>query len=53
MSRRARVFLWVLAVVAVLWIIKAALHPDLYWSSRWGWYGSVRLPGGWRIGHRL
>lgn len=29
------------------------MHPNLYWTYGRGWYGSVRLPGGWRVGHRL
>jgi len=29
------------------------LDPHLYWSLGRGPYGSVRLPGGFRIGHRL
>jgi hypothetical protein len=29
------------------------LNPRLYYSLGRGWYGSVRLPGGFRIGHRL
>lgn len=29
------------------------LNPRLYYSFGRGWYGSLRLPGGWRIGHRL
>lgn len=28
-------------------------HPNLYYTYGRGWYGSVRLPGGFRIGHRL
>jgi hypothetical protein len=28
-------------------------HPNLYYTYGRGWYGSVRLPGGWRVGHRL
>ena len=27
--------------------------PQLYWSSVRGRYASVRLPGGFRVGHRL
>ena len=29
------------------------LSPNLYWSSVRGPYASVRLPGGFRVGHRL
>jgi hypothetical protein len=29
------------------------LRPNFYWSSVRGPYASVRLPGGWRVGHRL
>lgn len=29
------------------------LRPNLYYTYGRGWYGSVRLPGGFRIGHRL
>jgi hypothetical protein len=29
------------------------LSPNFYWSSVRGPYASVRLPGGFRIGHRL
>lgn len=29
------------------------IHPNLYYTSGRGWYGSVRLPGGFRVGHRL
>jgi hypothetical protein len=32
---------------------RAGLNPKLYWSLGRGWYGSIRLPGGFRIGHRL
>lgn len=28
-------------------------HPNLYWTYGRGLYGSIRLPGGFRIGHRL
>lgn len=27
--------------------------PNFYWSSVRGPYASVRLPGGFRVGHRL
>ena len=29
------------------------LSPNLYWSAARGPYGSIRLPGGFRVGHRL
>lgn len=29
------------------------LSPNLYWSSVRGPWASVRLPGGFRVGHRL
>jgi hypothetical protein len=29
------------------------LSPNLYWSSVRGPYASVRLPGGFRVGHHL
>ena len=29
------------------------LKPNFYWSSVRGPYASVRLPGGFRVGHRL
>lgn len=29
------------------------MHPNLYYTYGRGWYGSVRLPGGFRVGHRL
>ena len=29
------------------------LSPNLYWSLGRGPYGSIRLPGGFRVGHRL
>jgi hypothetical protein len=29
------------------------LSPNLYWSLGRGPYASVRLPGGFRVGHRL
>lgn len=32
---------------------RAGLNPRLYWSLGRGFYGSVRLPGGFRVGHRL
>ena len=31
----------------------AGLRPNFYWSSVRGPYASIRLPGGFRIGHRL
>jgi len=29
------------------------LSPNFYWSSVRGPYASVRLPGGFRVGHRV
>jgi hypothetical protein len=29
------------------------LAPNFYWSSVRGPYASVRLPGGFRVGHKL
>lgn len=29
------------------------LSPNFMWSSVRGPYGSIRLPGGFRLGHRL
>ena len=29
------------------------VHPNLYYTYGRGWYGSVRLPGGFRLGHKL
>lgn len=29
------------------------LSPNFYWSSVHGPYASVRLPGGFRVGHKL
>jgi hypothetical protein len=29
------------------------LRPNFYWSSVRGPYASVRLPGGFRVGHKL
>jgi len=29
------------------------LHPNLYYTYGRGWWGSVRLPGGFRVGHHL
>jgi hypothetical protein len=28
-------------------------HPNLYYTYGRGWYGSIRLPGGFRVGHKL
>jgi hypothetical protein len=28
-------------------------HPNLYYTYGRGLYGSIRLPGGFRVGHRL
>ena len=32
---------------------RAGLRPRLYYTWGGGWYGSLRLPGGFRLGHRL
>jgi hypothetical protein len=32
---------------------RRGLNPRLYYSLGRGWYGSIRLPGGFRVGHRL
>jgi hypothetical protein len=29
------------------------LHPNLYYTYGRGWYGSIRLPGGFRLGRHL
>jgi hypothetical protein len=29
------------------------VHPNLYYTYGRGFYGSVRLPGGFRVGHHL
>ena len=29
------------------------LHPNLYYTYGRGLYGSIRLGGGWRLGHHL
>lgn len=29
------------------------MHPDLYYTYGRGWYGSIALPGGFRLGHRI
>ena len=29
------------------------LSPNFYWSSARGPYASIRLPGGFRVGHKL
>jgi hypothetical protein len=50
--------------LAVFWLLGGAhahrrhyrqhgVHPNLYYTYGRGWYGSIRLPGGWRVGHRL
>jgi hypothetical protein len=50
--------------VVVFWLLGGAhghrrhyrrhgVHPNLYYTYGRGWYGSVRLPGGFRVGHRL
>ena len=36
-------------VIAALFV----LRPRLYYTWGGGWYGSLRLPGGFRLGHRL
>lgn len=28
-------------------------HPNLRYTYGMGWWGSIRLPGGFRLGHRL
>jgi hypothetical protein len=57
----------VLGVIAALFILhllggahshrrhyrQHGMHPNLYYTYGRGWYGSVRLPGGWRVGHKL
>ena len=59
----------IIAVIAVIALVAAHLaggarahrshyrqhgmHPNLYYTYGRGWYGSVRLPGGFRVGHRL
>jgi hypothetical protein len=32
---------------------RTGLHPSLRYTYGMGWWGSIRLPGGFRIGHRL
>lgn len=32
---------------------RTGLHPSLRYTYGMGWWGSVRLPGGFRIGHHL
>jgi hypothetical protein len=32
---------------------RAGFNPRLYYSLGRGWHGSVRLPGGFRVGHKL
>ena len=32
---------------------RTGLHPNLYYTYGRGWWGSVRLPGGFRVGHHL
>jgi hypothetical protein len=29
------------------------VHPNLYYTYGRGWWGSVELPGGFRVGHRI
>lgn len=54
----------VIAAAVVLWLLGGAhahrrhyrrhgVHPNLYYTYGRGWYGSIRLPGGFRIGHKL
>lgn len=55
----------VVAVVLVVHLIGGLFHThrarrhargrrvSLYYTMGRGWYGSIRLPGGFRIGHRL
>jgi hypothetical protein len=58
---------WIIVIIAALAVLHLAggarahrrhyrhhgLHPNLYYTYGRGWYGSVRLPGGWRVGHHL
>ena len=32
---------------------RRGLRPSLMYRWGYGWYGSLRLPGGFRLGHRL
>ena len=32
---------------------RAGLRPRLSYVYGRGWWGSVGLPGGWRVGHRI
>lgn len=32
---------------------RAGLRPRLSYTWGYGWYGSLRLPGGFRLGHRI
>ena len=29
------------------------VHPNLYYTYGRGWWASVRLPGGFRVGHHI
>jgi len=44
---------WVFVVVAALFVLHllGGAHHRYTWGS--GWYGSLRLPGGFRLGHHL
>jgi len=57
---------WVFVVVAALFVLhllggahshvkhrRHGLQPRLYYTWGRGWYGSLRLPGGFRLGHKL
>jgi hypothetical protein len=57
------VFAAVVVVLAVLHLAGGArrhgqhrargLRPSLRYTYGMGWWGSVRLPGGFRVGHRI
>jgi hypothetical protein len=32
---------------------RAGLNPRLSYTFGYGWYGSLRLPGGFRLGHHI
>ena len=32
---------------------RAGLRPRLSYTLGYGWYGSLRLPGGFRLGHHI
>lgn len=58
---------WIIAIVVVLVVshllggavrhrrhyTRHGVHPNLYYTYGRGLYGSIRLPGGFRVGHRL